>query len=305
MNATSGRWGLLALVLLGATVLPAQAQVDLSGSWQARLHEDNLERGAGPDVGEYQGLPVNDAARMRGDSWSASLLTVPEHQCIPHPADYGPNFSGMRMWKTVDPVTSSVLAWHTEIAWMTPVRTIWMDGRPHPPEGAMHTWQGFSTGRWEGDTLTVVTTHLKPAYLRRNGVARSEKAWLLEHFVRNGDVLTWISIVSDPVYLTEPYIKSRNFTYDPGYQITPYPCSVDTEVVRDTGQIPHYLPGQNPYLQEFAAKQGLPAEATRGGAETMYPEYLARLRTMRPAQAPAPSPPPRGTAPARQPGSAR
>ena len=42
---------------------------------------------------------------MRGDSWSASLWTVPEHQCIPHPADYGPNFSQLRIWKDVDPVT--------------------------------------------------------------------------------------------------------------------------------------------------------------------------------------------------------
>jgi hypothetical protein len=255
-------------------------------SLQARLHEDNLERGAGPDIGEYQGLPINDAARLRGDSWSASLWTVPEHQCIPHPADYAPSFSSMRMWKTVDPATADVIAWHTEFGWMNPVRTIWMDGRPHPPEGAMHTWQGFSTGRWEGDTLTVVTTHLKPAYVRRNGIARSEKAWLQEHFIRIGDVLTWISIVSDPVYLTEPYIRSRNFTYDAGYQVTPYPCSVDVEVPRGEGEIPHYLPGQNPYLEEFAQKQGLPAEATRGGAETMYAEYMERLRTMKPATAP-------------------
>lgn len=268
--------------------LPASAgaQVEFSGSWQARLHEDNLERGVGPDVGEYQGLPINDAARLRADSWSASLWTVPEHQCIPHPADYGPNFSGMRMWKTVDPVSSDVVSWHTEIAWMNPVRTIWMDGRPHPPEGAMHTWQGFSTGRWDGDVLTVTTTHLKPAYVRRNGLPRSEKAWALEHFIRNGDVLTWITIVSDPLYLTEPYIKSRNFTFDPGYQITPYPCSVDIEVPRAEGEVPHYLPGQNPYLEEFAVKQGLPAEATRGGSDTMYPEYQDRLRTLKPAAAP-------------------
>ena len=269
-----------------AAASQAAAQVDLSGSWQARLHEDNLERGAGPDVGEYQGLPINDAARMHADSWSASLWSVPEHQCIPHPADYGPNFSGMRMWKTVDPATADVVAWHTEIAWMNPVRTIWRDGRPHPPEGAMHTWQGFSTGRWDGDTLTVVTTHLKPAYVRRNGLPRSEKAWVLEHFIRNGDVLTWVSIVSDPVYLTEPYIKSRNFSYDPGYQITPYPCSVDVEVTRAEGDIPHYLPGRNPYLEEFAVKQGLPVEPTRGGAQTMYPEYRERLATLKPAVAP-------------------
>lgn len=275
-----------AVVLLTAAALPpgGAAQVDLEGNWAARNHEDAPERGGGPAVGEYQGLPINDDARRRADAWSASLWTVPEHQCIPHPADYGPNFSPMRIWKMLDPVTRNVVAWHTEIAWMNPMRTIWMDGREHPPAYAPHTWQGFSTGRWEGNILTVITTHLKPAYLRRNGLPRSEHATLQEHVIRNGDVLTWISIVTDPVYLTEPYIKSRNFYYDPGYQMTRYPCSVDVEVPRPEGAIPHYLPGENPYLLEFAAEYRLPAEGVRGGSATMYPEYVERLETLPPVR---------------------
>jgi hypothetical protein len=161
---------------------------------------------------------------------------------------------------------------------MNPVRTIWMDGRPHPGPHALHTWEGFSTGRWEGDMLTVETTHLKAGYIRRNGLARSDKATLREHFLRVGDVLTWISIVTDPVYLTEPFIKSRNFVLDPGYQVTLYPCSIDVEVPRPEGEIPHYLPGTNPYLNEFATKHVLPREAVRGGAVTSLPEYAERLK---------------------------
>ena len=46
----------------------------------ARLHEDAPERGGGPDIGEYQGLPINEAARFHADTWSSSLWTVPEHQ---------------------------------------------------------------------------------------------------------------------------------------------------------------------------------------------------------------------------------
>jgi len=252
---------------------PAMAQVDLAGEWAARQHEDAPERGGGPEVGEYQGLPINEAARVRADAWSASLWTVPEHQCIPHPADYGPNFSGVRIWKDIDPVSQDVVAYHTNIAWMNPVRTIWMDGRPHPGPNALRTWEGFSTGKWEGDMLTVETTHLKAGYIRRNGLPRSEKATLREHFLRVDNVLTWVSIVTDPVYLTEPYIKSRNFVLDPGYQVTLYPCSTDIEVPRAEGEIPHYLPGTNPYLYEFATKHALPREAVRGGAVTMMPEY--------------------------------
>ena len=218
----------------------------------------------------HQGLPINDANRLRADAERVAL-TVPEHQCIPHPADYAPNFSPVR---DLDPVTKEITAWHTEMVDES-VRTIWMDNRPHPPAHAPHTTTGFSTGKWEGDMLTVTTIS---RFVRRYGLARSEKATLLEHFIRNGNVLTWISIVSDPVYLTEPFIKSRNFFYDPGYQMALYPCSVDIEVERPVGEIPHYLPGTNPYLDDFAVKWALPRDAVRGGAETMYPDYSRTRR---------------------------
>jgi hypothetical protein len=39
------------------------------------------------------------------------------------------------------------------------------------------------------------------------------------------------------------------------------------------------LPGTNTFLAEFPAKYGLPAEAARGGAETMYPEYQKKIGT--------------------------
>jgi hypothetical protein len=272
-------------LLVGAA--PAAAQADITGQWAGRQHEDAPERGAGPAMVEFEGLPINAADRMRGLSWSASIWTVPEHQCIPHPADYGPNFSQLQIWKDMDPFTREVVAFHTEMSWMNPVRTIWMDGRERPPAEAMHTWQGFSLGKWEGDMLTVETTHLKPGYVRRDGLARSEKATVREHFIRNGNYLTWITIVTDPVYLTEPYIKSRNFALDPGYQMAQYPCSVDIEVARPEGEIPHYLPGQNPFVNEYAAKNHLPLDATLGGAQTMYPEFAQTLKTLPNATMPA------------------
>lgn len=277
---------------------PASAQADIAGQWNTRQHEDAPERGGGPAMVEFDGLAINQANRMRGLSWSASIWTVPEHQCIPHPADYGNNFSQLQIWKDIDPYSREVVAYHTEMSWMNAVRTIWMDGRERPPAEAMHTWQGFSLGKWEGDMLTVETTHLKPAYIRRNGLARSEKATLREHFIRTGNVLTWITIITDPVYLTEPQIRSRNFLLDPGFQMAQYPCSVDAEVNRPEGEIPHYLPGQNPYVNEYAAKNHLPMEAVLGGAETMYPEFMVKMRSLPNATMPPPTPPATPAAPA-------
>ena len=272
----------LVLMALAVGVSDAAAQVDFSGEWAPRFWEDQPERVPGPELGDYLGIPISDAARLRAESWDASIQTLPEWQCRPHSADYiwrGP--SQLRISKEVDPVSREIVAFHAE--WLRSVdRAVYLDGRPHPPADALHTWGGFSTAKWDGDILTVTTTHLKPAYVRRNGLARSEKATLLEHFTRAGDVLTWVLIVDDPAYLTEPYIKSRNFYQDPGYQVTLYPCSVDVEVDRPAGEIPHYLPGTNPFLQEFAARFQIPYDATRGGAETMYPEYRGRLKTMTP-----------------------
>jgi len=75
------------LILAGFTCMPLSAQIDLAGEWAPRFHEDQPERIPGPDIGDYLGLPITAAARMRADSWDASLLTLPEHQCKPHPSD--------------------------------------------------------------------------------------------------------------------------------------------------------------------------------------------------------------------------
>jgi len=257
--------------------------VDLSGEWAPRFHEDQPERIPGPDIGDYLGLPINAAARQHADAWDASILTLPEHQCKPHPADYSPRGpANLRIWREIDHDSQQLVAVHTHISWQQPERTIWMDGRPHPPEYAAHTWQGFSTGKWDGDMLTVTTTHLKMGWIRRNGVPRSDKAVLTEHFVRHGDYLTLISVINDPVYLTEPFVRTTNWALDPHQQIAPYPCQAVVEVERPQGAVPHHLLGTNTFLSEFAAKESLPFEPTRGGAETMYPEYQLKLATMTP-----------------------
>jgi hypothetical protein len=167
--------------------------VDLSGPG-GNAHEDLPERGAGPDIGDYLGLPINDAARRRADSWDTGKWTMIERQCEPHPADYAPRGpASMRISSTLDPVSQDVVSWHTTLMWMLPRRTIYMDGRPHPSPYAQHGWQGFSTGEWEGDMLKVTTTHLKEGWLRRTGVPRSERATVIEYFIRHGDYLTLVS----------------------------------------------------------------------------------------------------------------
>src|SRR4029453_2250039 len=190
-----------AALLLGGAA-PAAAEVDFSGQWAPVYHEDNAERIPGPELGDYTGLPINDAARLQADSWDADRISVVSpYQCRPHSADYGMRGLGhLRVWTDLDEkqqlgaFRAYMPAWGSE-------RTIWMDGRPHPPDYAENTFQGFSTGVWEGNMLTITTTHQKTNYYRRNGGPSSDRGTGVEHWTRHGEFLTVITVVDDPVFL--------------------------------------------------------------------------------------------------------
>ncbi len=267
-------------VLLAA--MPAFGQIDLSGEWNNIAFEDQADRRNGPELGDYTGFPLNDAARLRADSWMASIWSLPEWQCRPHPADYitvGP--STLHIWKELTPLTRQVVAWHME--WLrSKERVIYMDGRPHPSPDALHTWGGFSTGNWEGNTLTITTTHLKEGYLRRNGVPRSDLATMTEHLVRHGNYLEWVTIINDPVYLTQPFIRTTEYSVNLRGELEPNPCSaedVGAETNAPKGTVPHNLPGTNSAVRDFASRHNVPEEAAYGSAETLYPEYRLKARS--------------------------
>jgi cyclase len=278
------QWRCVCLVVLLAFVPnPALfAQILLDGEWSPRYHEDQPERIPGPELGDYLGLPINDAARQRAQSWNASRLTLPEEQCRVHVSPYiyrGP--LDFRIWQEKDPETQEVIAIKNYISTWSQTRTIWMDGRPHPPDYAPHTWMGFSTGKWEGDILTVTTTHLKTGWVRRNGLVMSDHATMTEHFIRHGDYLTHVTILQDTAYLTDPLIKSEDFVLNLHASDASwvYHCRSAEEIAgQPKGAVPNYLPGENPFTTEFSQRHGLPQNAALGGPETMYPEYRAKMQ---------------------------
>ena len=166
---------IVAPMLLGLMLflgVPAFAQIDFTGVWNGNTNsEDGPERAAGPSLVEYLGLPINDYARQWGLSYRSSRLSIPEHECQVHVVSYihrGP--FGARIWEERDPVTHQLIAIHEAINTYEQHRVIWMDGRPHPSPNAPHTWMGFSTGVWEGNMLTITTTHVKQGWYRRSNV---------------------------------------------------------------------------------------------------------------------------------------
>jgi len=279
MRTHSTAWRLATSLAMMAMTLSipalASAQTDFEGAWASIYHEDLPERIPGPELGDYMGFPINDAGRLRADSYDADRISiVPEYQCRPHGGDYQMRgLSNMRIDAILDPVTQQLVAWHTRMGFQEMERTIWMDGRSHPDDMAPHTWAGFSTGTWQNNMLNVQTTHLKENYMRRNGVPRSDKATFTEHWMRHGTYLTIVTSINDPAFLTEPLVRSQTWVLDPTQQMGRDICETVPEVPKAADVVPSHLPGTNPFLHEVADWYGLPADATRGGAATMYPEY--------------------------------
>ena len=248
--------------------------MDFSGEWAPVQDEDNT---GNPYTGEFLGIPMSRAGSLRAQAWNASLYTLPEWQCRPHGAVYisrGP--SQPRIWKEVDPESREIVAWHVE--WLRSIdNPYYMDGRPRPSDIAPHTWGGFSKAEWVGDMLKITTTNLKEDYFRRNGVPSSDQTTLTQYWLRRGDILTWVTIASDPIYLSEPMIRASEYRLVLPMQIPPYPCTVVEEIDRPAGVVPHYQAGENPFLADFGKKYNLPMEVTLGGAATMYPELPRKI----------------------------
>jgi hypothetical protein len=204
---------------------------------------------------------------------------VMQYQCRPHSSDYGMRGLGnLRIDKEIEPMHQRLVAFTTYMPAWGSTRTVWLDGRAHPPPHAEHTFQGFSTGKWEGNRLTITTTHLKANYHRRNEIPSSDRRTATEHWIRHGDLLTVVTVVDDPVYFTEPLVRSQNWLLDPGQQVPQFYCEYVTELPPVTeDSIPHHLPGRNQNLTEMADWYGLPHEVLRGGAEKMYPEYRSKI----------------------------
>jgi hypothetical protein len=275
MHRVSLLVGLLALC--GAS---ASAQMDMAGLWRPLPRNQD---GSGM-TGDAAGVPLSPEGRWRAQSWSPEDFDVAEWVCRPHAWDYsleGP-LSPIRFWPEVDRPTQKLIAYHGHINQQEQETTIWMDGRPHPPEYAPHTWSGFSTGVWDGDTLVVTTTHLKEAYIRRTGLMRSDKTVVRTRWRRLGNYLQATTIMYDPVYLAEPYIRTTMmWIYDSAMVMFPYPCEEATETAVPRGSVPHFLPGRSPLPglnPELTDRFGTPYEPRLGGPETMYPEYIAKIK---------------------------
>lgn len=266
------------LVPVLAAAQPARPRIppDIAGEWS--LANNEYDTTAQPPLGDYTGIAFNAAGVMRSETTAESIFGTPEYQCRPHSTPHQwRGLGGARILKEQDPLTREVRVYH--IQFMRSLdRPVYMDGRPHPPAWAPHTWTGFSTGEWVGNTLKITTTHLKDGFLHRGGPQTSDMYTMTEFLTRHGDILTIVTVIDDPIYLDEPYIDSTTYTYDPTSSVNFETCN-GTAFAESGGSdrhhVPHFLPGSNTAdLNEWLKQDDwVPPAAARGGVKTLYPEY--------------------------------
>ncbi len=224
------------------------APLDLTGYWVSIVTEDWRWRMITPDKGDYASVPLNSEGKRVADTWDPAKDEAAGEQCRSYGAPAIMRVPG-RLHISWD--NDNTLRVETDAG--TQTRIFHFDSSP-PPKSAPQ-WQGHSVAEWDGlrprgflnlsgfgaapgsagpapeGYLKVVTTDLRPGYLRKNGVPYSANAKLEEYFdsfkAPNGDQwLVVTTIVTDPKYLSEPFITSSHFKKLPdasGWK--PSPCA--------------------------------------------------------------------------------
>jgi len=225
----------------------AAAPIDLTGSWVSIVTEDWRWRMVTPAKGDYQSVPITAEGKRVADLWDPAKDESAGEQCRSYGAAGLMRVPGRLRISWQDANTLKV---ETDAGMQT---RLFHFGAWKPPARSMPTWQGDSLAEWEtggrggpttgsapgtGDgagsrfgNLKVVTTRMRPGYLRKNGIPYSADAVLTEYWdlykEQNGD--QWIVIttyVDDPKYLQGPYVTSPNFQKEAdGSKWDPTPCS--------------------------------------------------------------------------------
>lgn len=114
-------------------------------------------------------------------------------------------------------------------------RRIYTDGRPIPEDPDL-LFNGYSVGRWDGDTLYVDTVGFSPATVIAAGIPHGEKMHIKEKiWLERPDVLRIETTITDPDVLTEPFVQQMAFRKEPTWEIREYVCEENNRLIADDG----------------------------------------------------------------------
>ncbi|MGD0965491.1 MAG: hypothetical protein ABSA57_16495 [Candidatus Acidiferrales bacterium] len=219
----------------------AGAVIDVTGYWVSIVDEDWVWRMMTPAKGDYTSAPLNAEGRRVTDAWDPAKDEADGNQCKAYGAG-----GIMRMPERLHIFWVGDNTLEMDIDAGTQKRLFHFDGSKW--QGGDPQLQGDSVATWEkqvqrragtpfdgpqpgkGGNLHVVTTHMKPGYLEKNGVPYSGNAVLNEHFTvidlhGAAGYLILTSVIEDPTYLREPFLLSTQFKREPdSSKWDPTPC---------------------------------------------------------------------------------
>ncbi|HEY0963208.1 MAG TPA: hypothetical protein VGE69_12720 [Pseudomonadales bacterium] len=234
------------------------AQVDITGYWVALVTEDWLWRMVTAPKGDVTSIPVNPRGRQVANEWDLEKDNATGEQCRAYGA------AGLMRLPTrlhISWQDDNTLRIESDAGEQT--RLLQFKPGEAPAEAS---WQGHSIASWTRATggfdmraifggapqqgpikagLKVETGHLRPGYLRKNGVPYSEQTALTEYFTTvqaaGHEYLTVMSVVRDPVYLSGPFVTSSQFKKEADdSNWNPRPCA--TEPPTRAARVPQQAP---------------------------------------------------------------
>jgi hypothetical protein len=214
------------------------APEDLTGYWVSIVTEDWRWRMVTPAKGDFTSVPLNQEGRKVAMEWDPDKDTKDGNACRAYGA------AGLMREPTRVHITwadDNTLKVETDTGTQTRLFHFNAPAMTHEAP----SWQGYSVATWDGlrppprrgpqvappgGSLKVVTTDLKPGYLRKNGIPYSANTELTEYYDRthepNGD--SWLiitTIVHDPANLYQDFVTSTHFKMEKdGSKWDPTPC---------------------------------------------------------------------------------
>ncbi len=107
------------------------------------------------------------------------------------------------------------------------LRTIYMVPGSGPPVEEPSA-KGVSFGRWEGETLAILTTNISYPFFDDVGTPQSGAVLVMERYTPDpaGTRLDWAVTVTDPENLSAPVLKTGYMSWEPGETIKPFDCTL-------------------------------------------------------------------------------
>jgi hypothetical protein len=231
-----------------ATVAPptpkADAAIDITGTWVSVISEDWALRMVTPHKGDYTRIPITPAARKIADGWDPARDEAAGEQCKGYgavgltrlPGRLRIGWQDDRTMKLEFEAGNQTRLFHFGAVSTTEVSSTAVSSTA-VPSSVEPSPQGQSVAEWQytvnpprSGELRVVTSRLRPGYLRKNGVPYSANTTMTEYYHRmtapNADVwLTIVTEVKDPDNLRDPFVQSTHFKKLPANAtFKPEPC---------------------------------------------------------------------------------